>query len=78
MVKESDDGKVRQIAEVALHLHHAQSNLIDDDDEEDQAGDQQQDPGHHHEYIEIWIQKYCHEAGPSLLVRSQIKVLSYK
>ena len=45
MVKESDDGKVRQIAEVALHLHHAQSNLIDDDD-----GDQQQDPGHHHEY----------------------------
>ena len=55
MVKESDDGKVRQIAEVALHLRHAQSNLIDDDDEddddddEDHAGDQQQDPGHHHE-----------------------------
>ena len=46
MVKESDDGKVRQIAEVALHLRHAQSNLIDDD----HAGDQQQDPGHHHEY----------------------------
>ena len=43
MVKESDDGKVRQIAEVALHLRHAQSNLINDD-EEDQAGDQQQDP----------------------------------
>ena len=51
MVKESDDGKVRQIAEVALHLRHAQSNLIDDDgDDEDHAGDQQQDPGHHHEY----------------------------
>ena len=50
-VKESDDGKVRQIAEVALHLRHAQSNLIDDDDDdEDHAGDQQQDPGHHHEY----------------------------
>ena len=51
MVKESDDGKVRQIAEVALHLRHAQSNLIDDDDDddEDHAGDQQQDPGHHHE-----------------------------
>ena len=51
MVKESDDGKVRQIAEVALHLRHAQSNLIDDDDDdEDHAGDQQEDPGHHHEY----------------------------
>ena len=57
MVKESDDGKVRQIAEVALHLRHAQSNLIDDDDEDDDddddddhAGDQQQDPGHHPEY----------------------------
>ena len=51
MVKESDDGKVRQIAEVALHLRHAQSNLIDDDDDdEDHAGDQQQDPGHHPEY----------------------------
>ena len=72
MAKESDDGKVRQIAEVALHLHHAQSNLIDDD--EDQAGDQQQDSGHHHEYIEIWIQKYCHGDGPSSLVCSQIEV----
>ena len=53
MVKESDDGKVRQIAEVALHLRHAQSNLIDDDDDdddEDNAGDEQQCPGHHHEY----------------------------
>ena len=74
MVKESDDGKVRQIAEVALHLHHAQSNLIDDDDEEDHAGDQQQDPGHHHEYVEVWIEKYYHEAGPSPLVCSQIEV----
>ena len=50
MVKESDDGKVRQIAEVALHLRHAQSNLIDDDDDDD-AGDQQQDPGHHPKHI---------------------------
>ena len=73
MVKESDDGKVRQIAEVALHLHHAQSNLIDDDDEEDQAGDQQQDPGHHN-MLKIWIEKYDHEAGPSPLICAQIEV----
>ena len=70
MAKESDDGKVRQIAEVALHLRHAQSNLIDDDDNEDHADDQQQDPGHHHEYVEIWIEKYDHEDSPSPLVCS--------